>query len=508
MLKQKLASCVCGLAGLVCVASFSARPQAIPGRGQAPAPPQAYSITEVNAMFGPPGFTREIYRDGFKVLIDQTMPPSHPGSKGMHTRTLYDLKAHSSYTWDLLNPNVPCGGAVFEGDGGWEDPFVFAHKTAGEIATANPKVVGTEAVNGLTAKVLELSTPEMKAKLWLDQTHRLIVKMQMASGGGPYETRYEIKKADFSAPPPSLFALPKACAKTAAEPLPLTESQRIERATGGRAVDFANAIEPPLTAPPLNACTVLLRVIRAGTGEPVKSGFQVGLDTTSGQNNEKSEFGVGTDGRIHFLKGPFREVTDQIRDGILRIPNAPEQFNVYVHMIGDNGGGSALIYRQCWRPETVLLLAVDPEKPKPGEAPKPSDWLWAKAGKLATIAPPRASEPPRTNISGFQVTGVKAAEHTENYTASCPTEDMAFRWALTANGPGTATIRFTQETRTIRDETVEFSGPETKVVTYRATKMGAPGGHYRGWIGLEVLSPNQLSGEHEAYTMECAPRSK
>jgi hypothetical protein len=28
--------------------------------------------------------------------------------------------------------------------------------------------------------------------------------------------------------------------------------------------------------------------------------------------------------------------------------------------------------------------------------------------------------------------------------------------------------------------------------------MGAPGGHYRSWIGLEVPSPNKMTAGHEA----------
>jgi hypothetical protein len=37
--------------------------------------------------------------------------------------------------------------------------------------------------------------------------------------------------------------------------------------------------------------------------------------------------------------------------------------------------------------------------------------------------------------------------------------------------------------------------------------MGAPGGHYRSWIGLEVLSPNKMTAGHEAYSIQCAPRA-
>jgi hypothetical protein len=97
------------------------------------------------------------------------------------------------------------------------------------------------------------------------------------------------------------------------------------------------------------------------------------------------------------------------------------------------------------------------------------------------------------------------ADHTENYGGACPTNDMAFSWVLTANGSGNAVYRFMQESRPIREETVSFAGAGTKTVTYHAAKMGAPNGHYQGWIGLEVLAPNKVVAGHEAYTMKCAP---
>jgi hypothetical protein len=38
----------------------------------------------------------------------------------------------------------------------------------------------------------------------------------------------------------------------------------------------------------------------------------------------------------------------------------------------------SLIHRECFRPETVLLAAVNTEKAQPGAAPKAVHWLWVK----------------------------------------------------------------------------------------------------------------------------------
>jgi hypothetical protein len=148
-----------------------------------------------------------------------------------------------------------------------------------------------------------------------------------------------------------------------------------------------------------------------------------------------------------------------------------------------------------------------------------ADYTCGNGTTVARPIPPPTADPappppaPTTqnlpaNSAGFRVTAVKAGQFSANFDADCPTNDMAFRWELAANGSGTAVVRLTQQYRLIREETVAFTGPGTKVVTYRASNMGEPGGHYQGWIGLEVLSPNPMSGPHEAYVMQCAPRVK
>jgi hypothetical protein len=62
--------------------------------------------------------------------------------------------------------------------------------------------------------------------------------------------------------------------------------------------------------------------------------------------------------------------------------------------------------------------------------------------------------------------------------------------------------------RLIREETVTFTGPRTKSAIYRASNMGAPRGHYQGWTGLDVFSPNPMTAGHEAYTLQCVPGAK
>ena len=134
--------------------------------------------------------------------------------------------------------------------------------------------------------------------------------------------------------------------------------------------------------------------------------------------------------------------------------------------------------------------------------------IAAGASSQTAQTPAQSAQGGAAGSPGFQVTAVKIPDHIEAFNGNCPTNDMVFRWEVTANGSGSAVVRFTQETRPIREETVSFAASGSKIVTYQASHMGAPGGHYQGWIGLEVLSPNKLAAVREAYTMQCAPRAK
>jgi hypothetical protein len=130
---------------------------------------------------------------------------------------------------------------------------------------------------------------------------------------------------------------------------------------------------------------VVLRVVRAGSMAPIGTKFQVAIDTTYNVDNPPHYvFGMGQDGSQTFSGGGVHEITNQIRNGMVRIDNPPPYFNLGVNLMKPGtGAGLGLIYRQCFAPTTVLLYVVkDPDNPSEG-----GDWLWAKAGKYATVPP-------------------------------------------------------------------------------------------------------------------------
>jgi hypothetical protein len=335
-------------------------------------PPNAYTVVEVNAMFGK-SIDMTIYRDGSRAVVDQSYPSPQAGAKPVHIRGFYNLDAHTTQSWDANQPEAGCSNSSFSGD--WGDPFA----AAAEILKQSPKETGTETVNGASAKVLEAAFPGGTIKAWLEPKSGLVMRAQLTPTGGAAQTIIEIKKYTPGAPPASAFAVPPSCAAAAAAPHVPTEQERIASETGGNAADFANAIMPPASQ---NSCAADIRVMRAGSMQPMAGGFQIALDTTVNLEHPASyQTGISADGKATFSGGGIREMTSQLRNGVLHIDNLPPYFHVEAHF-GKGGDSDALIYRHCFAPSTVLVFVVkNPDRLSDG-----GDWLWVKSGKFAASA--------------------------------------------------------------------------------------------------------------------------
>ncbi len=326
--------------------------------------PPAYSVTQVNSMMGEP-VTQKIYRSGSKAMIE------NPGS---HTRTLYDLQAHTNFTWYTENGGE-CSGGTFSGD--WGDPFQTAAEVAGQLKSG--KQVGTETVNGFATKIVEVSADGgAKIKAWVDIKSGLVIKGQLAMGNAEPRVVLEIKQFSAATPAASLFVLPATCAAAAAAPKIPTEAERIAAETGSPATDFSNAIMGPSSK---SSCAMAIRVMRAGSMQPITTGFQIALDQTANQDHMPHyTIGMSTEGHATYSGGGLREMTGQLRNGVLRIDSVPAEF--YLELtFGKGGDASSLIYRHCTSPETVLLYVIK----NPANISEGGDWLWVKSGKYAKV---------------------------------------------------------------------------------------------------------------------------
>jgi hypothetical protein len=339
-------------------------------RAQYAAPPDAYSVTETNALFGPT-VNMQIYRDGSKVLVDSSHP-ALAGGQPSHIRTLYDLQTHRDFTWDLLNTAVPCGNGTFSGD--WGDPFAMSAEMNADLSKQHLTPVGAATLNGIPTKVFSSDSPQGQVKAWVEEKYGLIVRLMMGQKGAEPKTMIEVKQLTLAKPAAAVFVLPPVCAAAAKTPPAPTEAEKIAADTGGNAQDYANAIMPPASK---NACTVLFKVVHAGSMAPITTGFQVAIDTTVDiEHPANYVMGMSNTGRVTFSGGGLHEITGQMHNGVVQLGNVPAQFDMEL-AFGKGGDSSALIYRQCFAPQTTLLLVVkNPDKLSDG-----AHWLWLKSSK-------------------------------------------------------------------------------------------------------------------------------
>lgn len=317
--------------------------------------------------------TTETYRLGSKAVVDSSTPAQVAGG-AMRLHTYYDLDKKVSYTWDPRDDSVSCAKGTFSGD--WGDPF----SGVSDLIHQGAKTVGAETINGFPSTILEVQLGASGTlRAWVDKKTSMVAKAVLTPPGAAPMTMVEVKSVDLAPPPASIFALPAKC--TAAQPasaLRMSDvDQKIAEFTGGDPGQYEDGIYPPSSK---DSCTVVFRVVRAGTMEPVTSGFQVALDMDiATEPAPHYRFGVGQNGHTSFSGGGLHEVTPQMRDGVLRIENPPAEFHVET-ALGNGGQGSANIYRRCFGPETVLLYVVK----NPANIMDGTEWLWVKSGRYAT----------------------------------------------------------------------------------------------------------------------------
>jgi len=351
--------------GLLTVCSF-ASPQT--------APSTSYTIIEgVNGAAD--SGTTTIYRSGDKVQMEFNRPASGATPAG-RTLTLYDLKAQASWSWDPAASPIQCNAGRFSGD--WGDPFSMTAEITQSISKGELKPAGTETLAGVTTQVYTGGSGGEALKAWVDQKDGLVIKVSATAPGAPPMIMADIRRVMLTAPSPSHFALPAACAGSHPPPTP---AELIAEETGDSSDNFVNGNSGPGSK---DTCTIALHIVQAKTMAPITRKFQIAIDTTHlvGEPNPPAyTFGVGNDGTATYSGGGIHEVTNQVRNGVLRIVNPPPSFELALNVITPGQGtGSGGVYRQCYGPITNLYYVMkDQSDPFKG-----GDYLYAKSGKCAT----------------------------------------------------------------------------------------------------------------------------
>jgi len=337
-----------------------------------------YTVTASTPSLGIGGVTRT-YRLGQWALVDQSGTPREVAgtSHTVEMRTLYDLAKKESLTWDPVHDSATCVKGAFSD---WGDPF----GGTAVLTRQGARQVGGETVHGFSARIVESSAgAKGTLRIWVDVATGLMVKQQLTPPGEAPQTLMEITSVSMKAPDAAVFAVPASCGEVAGAPQApsvATQPQNGETAAlvGADGKNFVSGLAGPASK---NACTMAFRVVRAGTMEPVADGVQVGVDLKlATETNPHYNIGAGEGGKATFAGGGLHEVTAMAHDGVFRVENVPEVFEMDLEF-GAGGATAAKVYRQCFAPQTVLLYVVkDPANVEAG-----GGWLWVKAGKFAAI---------------------------------------------------------------------------------------------------------------------------
>ncbi|MBV9763092.1 MAG: hypothetical protein JO340_21195 [Acidobacteriaceae bacterium] len=183
--------------------------------------PQTYSLTE------DPGFSLmgsaiiKISRDGSREVIDQTMPAGPGRDKEYRSHRVYDFAAHKVYLKIVSDPSMACGAQDYADAAAPPelDPVSGADAFIKEIVgDGQTKEAGAENVNGIAAKVLDVTSPTSgNGKIWIAREGGFPVKVAAMGADGKTQTLLEVKQFSLAKPPASTFAIPEGCESAQAE---------------------------------------------------------------------------------------------------------------------------------------------------------------------------------------------------------------------------------------------------------------------------------------------------
>jgi hypothetical protein len=234
---------------------------------KAPAP-QTYSYTADSGFALMGANIIKVVRDGSRETVEQTMPPMPGRDKEYQSVRVYDFQAHKIYLKILSDPAMPCGVQdISDAAAPPElDPVGGSAALLKELmGDGQMKMTGTATINGISAKVMEVTSPTGNGTVWLAQNGGFVVKLAAVGPDGKPQTLIEVKQLSFAKPPASAFAIPTGC----------------------------ESVETPVK-PSTNVTALTLQPIANYTGPCPAHIKMVGTITTDGPGTVFYQFGAGS----------------------------------------------------------------------------------------------------------------------------------------------------------------------------------------------------------------------
>ena len=250
-------------------------------------------------MFTGQPSTVKIYRSDSKELVELTIAPWSANPKGVHMSYLFDFAAHKAYTRDLDHNACSWMKYVSADAPTTYDPITGSAQAMPKLAKAiggTLKVLGTETLNGIPAKIEGISSPGAPDlfKGWVAEKGDFMLKfVGPAPGTGTPETTFEVKQLSFARPPASVFAAPTGCSETQGEwsDTGLNASASETVTVGTPSSQPSGAASAP-SASPQAATPAPANLVTNGDFESGNTGFTTGY--TYGNVSGPAAYWIGT----------------------------------------------------------------------------------------------------------------------------------------------------------------------------------------------------------------------
>jgi hypothetical protein len=418
-------------------------------RPQNPVPhTYSYTMDPAPSIMGPS--IVKIARDGPREAIDQILPVGPGRAKEFHNHILYDFQAHKIYTRIVSDPSVPCSVMTYTSPAA-PDAFdvMNASPDIGDFL-AHATLLRRETVNGIPAKVMGMTSGQMKVTAWIADPGGYPVKEVMTAQDGTASTMLELKQLSFAKPSASIFAPPAGCKAVQGEAT--ATGVHAEFSTGESASKPTTNVTAVTLAPVPNyigPCPANIKLTGTITVDgPGKVFYQFGVGKMEpGDTVTFTAAGTKTVSHVVTFKKPDPGYGDQIGVGaILEAIGEDASGNHDMSMRGSNNSSFTI---NC-----TSAAAAPARTPAVQASPQP--------------APPvPAATNARVTVVNLQVSPV-------DYTGVCPVT-VQLVGTLTASGPGTAYYQFQAgAVAANREGTVEVGASGTATVTSQGLVRRTP----------------------------------